>query len=437
MDEILKVNLSARPEESKSYRTVPFTVREGCDGIEFRYDVTGGGVIDLGLEREGESRGWSGAERTLVLVEKDAATPGYLPGVEPGEWAVVLGLHTCRPETEIAVQIRLIGEERRWYRGDLHNHSHHSDGRHLLENVFRFAREHHFDFISLTDHNTTAQNEFRYENRRFLVIPGMELTTYYGHMNYWGVKKPVRDHKVLNREDLEGKTGEARAAGATVSINHPFKGPSVWEYGYDVDFDSLEVWNGPWSDKNARAVELWDGMLREGRRIPAVGGSDSHGSKLAHAINYETSHQIPTTWINSESRSVEGLLRNIRQGHVFITYLPDCPRLEMTDRQGNNLMGETVPPGTEITLTVMDLRESDRVKLISEGGVIQEYAGLLSLKGTYTLTRERYLRIEVYRKTALILDEHPDLIIRGKHTVADDREAWQMAALGNPVYREM
>jgi hypothetical protein len=430
------VVVSVAPEDSKTYRTIPFTVEQECDGIEFRYHVTGGGVIDLGIEREGESRGWSGAERTLVLIEKDSATPGYLPGVEPGEWAVVLGLHTCRPETEITVTIRLIPEVRRWYKGDLHNHSHHSDGRHLLANVFRFAREHHFDFIAVTDHNTVAQNYFAYENQRMLIIPGMELTTYYGHMNYWGVKQPVRDHKVLNQSDLEAKTGEARKGGATVSINHPFKGPSIWEYSYDVDFDSLEVWNGPWSDKNAQAVELWHSLLAHGRKIPAVGGSDSHGSKLAHAINYESSHQIPTTWINSESRSVEGLLRNIRQGHVFITYLPDCPRLEIVDGEGRCLMGETVPGDREIQLIARDLRESDLVRVIGGKGILREFTGLLSYREAFFLNREPFLRLEVHRKTGIILDENPDLIIRGKHTVADDREAYQMAALSNPVYRE-
>ena len=435
MDRTVTVTVS--PKDNKSYRTVPFSVEKGCDGIEVEYEVIGGGVIDLGIEREGESRGWSGAERFLVLIEEDGATPGYLPGVEPGEWAVVLGLHTCLETTEIHVRIRLIAEERRWYRGDLHNHSHHSDGRHLLENVFRFAREHQFDFIAVTDHNTAAQNYFSYENRRLLVIPGMELTTYFGHMNYWGVRQPVRDHKVLNAADLTEKTQEARNAGATVSINHPFKGPSVWEYGYDVDFDSIEVWNGPWSEKNARAVELWQSMLAAGKRIPAVGGSDSHGSKLAHSINYESSHQIPTTWINSESRSVEGLLRNLRQGHAFITYLPDCPRLEINDPDGNSLMGETVSGEAVISLAAMDLRESDRIIVIGDKGPIAEYRGLLAFRESYTLGEELFLRLEVYRKTGIVLDEHPDLVIRGRQDVADDREAYLMAAMSNPVYREV
>ena len=43
-----------------------------------------------------------------------------------------------------------------------------------------------------------------------------------------------------------------------------------------VDFDSIEVWNGPWDFTDEPAVKMWDKILQSGRRITAIASSDSH-----------------------------------------------------------------------------------------------------------------------------------------------------------------
>ena len=47
----------------------------------------------------------------------------------------------------------------KWYRGNLHTHSHWSDGDDYLESIALWYREHHYDFLGFTDHNVLADKE--------------------------------------------------------------------------------------------------------------------------------------------------------------------------------------------------------------------------------------------------------------------------------------
>jgi hypothetical protein len=47
----------------------------------------------------------------------------------------------------------------RWYRGNMHTHTHWSDGDHYLEMVALWYKEHAYDFLVVTDHNTLDQSE--------------------------------------------------------------------------------------------------------------------------------------------------------------------------------------------------------------------------------------------------------------------------------------
>lgn len=51
------------------------------------------------------------------------------------------------------------GEGLRWYRGNLHTHSHWSDGDDYLEMIAKWYREHDYQFLVFTDHNVLADSE--------------------------------------------------------------------------------------------------------------------------------------------------------------------------------------------------------------------------------------------------------------------------------------
>ena len=55
---------------------------------------------------------------------------------------------------------RLVATEgHRWYRGNMHTHSHWSDGDDYLESIAKWYREHDYQFLVFTDHNVLATTE--------------------------------------------------------------------------------------------------------------------------------------------------------------------------------------------------------------------------------------------------------------------------------------
>jgi hypothetical protein len=71
----------------------------------------------------------------------------------------------------------------RWYRGDLHLHTVHSDGERHPGELVSDAQAGGLDFIVSTEHNTNAANRVWPTCRTgsLLVIPGEEVTTRHGH----------------------------------------------------------------------------------------------------------------------------------------------------------------------------------------------------------------------------------------------------------------
>ncbi|MFD0743485.1 CehA/McbA family metallohydrolase [Phytohabitans flavus] len=199
---------------------VPFEVPPGVRRITVRtaWDrfpvVPGlaGNVLDIGIfgtagwevgNRRG-FRGWSGGARTWFTVSETDATPGYLAGpIEPGMWAVALGPVVLNPlgmRWRIRVELeygdrppvptvaepapRAVPDRGPgWYRGDLHLHSVHSDGRRTQDQVAEAVREAGLDFFASTEHNTSAGNRAWTAQPAddLLVLPGQEVTTRHGH----------------------------------------------------------------------------------------------------------------------------------------------------------------------------------------------------------------------------------------------------------------
>jgi hypothetical protein len=52
-----------------------------------------------------------------------------------------------------------VGDGEQWYKGNLHTHSHWSDGDDYLEMIAAWYQEHDYDFLCFTDHNVLANTE--------------------------------------------------------------------------------------------------------------------------------------------------------------------------------------------------------------------------------------------------------------------------------------
>ncbi len=257
------------------------------------------GIFDeCGVALRGQGfRGWSGGFRTSFSIAADQATPGYLPGpVRPGRWHVIVGPYQVCPQgLTYSVSVSLTfgpspvpfqpqyppqsvpGTTAKWYHGDCHLHTVHSDGRRLPEEVAAGARAAGLDFMVTTDHNTSSSHAVwgPLAGDDLLIVTGEEITTRNGHVLALGVRPGHWiDWRYRAKDQVFNDIVDSvhRDGGAIVPAHPhcPFVG-CRWKFGYH-DADAVEVWNGPWTIDDEISVENWDNLLVEAADAITRGG---------------------------------------------------------------------------------------------------------------------------------------------------------------------
>lgn len=425
----------------EDFEYLQFHVPEGACSVEVEYDwggkSPGEAVVDLGLFEPGPTglvegmqslRGWSGSSKKRVCASRGYATPGYLPGeVRPGQWAVVLGFYKV-PEAGLwyRVAVRVYsgcaearesrpeppppGVKRGWVKGDLHMHSVHSDGDSTLGEVAALASRLGLDFISVTDHNTVSQIAELGWRSAFLngvfVLRGVEMTSYKGHMNVFGISE-VPEFRVKARRELEAVVAYLRSKGAFLSVNHPKPLGPDWELG-DMSFaDAVEVFQAVWEFNNYVSLRKWDELLKRGLRVGLVGGSDAHEMKSGESL---LAPGVPTTWVYVDELSEEGLLRGLRAQRVFVSESPSGPRVFLKALQGGReyTLGDTVDAGPLDLVVRVEGAEGQTLRLVAGGEVVahrevdsEVFEGKFSL-----LLGSPYVRAELLREAADVEDPY-------------------------------
>ena len=383
-----------------------FEVPDGTDELRIRFRW---GPIQVGSRHERNlvtlslfgPNGFRGAavrERPEhgIMVGESSATPGFLVGpLPPGEWLIVLdtaeilnngaesghveyqveadarisratrdpGRPTGRPSSaaHASRQPRRHGE--RWYHGDLHSHTVHSDGSITVEDRARGAVARGLDFLAITDHNTISQN--RSDDPwpdELSPIRGCELTTFHGHLSILGLGEVVDWRDAARGRGAAGILDQVARQNAIAVINHPSAFGNPWCAGCHWDFaqvdyarlDGIEVWNGRWAEPetdNAGALALWTDLLDAGLRPTATAGTDSHS---AEEDRYPA---IPYTYVHAADDSEGSILDGIRRGRVFLSSGPSLTfRAVGSDGVAINLPGAELPSDGRFDL-VVDVEE--------------------------------------------------------------------------------
>lgn len=382
----------------ETYTEVPFKVPAAVERITVEFAHTGKeqrSVIDLGLRDPERFRGWSGGDKSRFTLAESDATPSYLPGpLKAGIWRLVLGVPNIRKESRADYVAKIWFDRKdqafagfaaapaasgeRWWRGDLHMHTAHSDGACLSRRgvkvpcpVFKTleaASARGLDFIAVTDHNATSQFGAMRELAPYfddlLLMPGREITTFHGHANLFGPVAAV-DFQLgsARAPNLSAILDEVEAAGGILSINHPGlpSGEVCMGCGWTakgVDYSrivAIEVVNGGLAEGPLSGLAFWEARLNEGRRITAIGGSDNHDPTLppdrAPAIG------VPTTVVRAGELSQAAILGAIAQGHVFLDLAGTRRRLlevEAVSGEGRAGMGDALvaPAGARVRVEV-------------------------------------------------------------------------------------
>ncbi|WP_212753928.1 CehA/McbA family metallohydrolase [Nakamurella aerolata] len=359
-------NPSAPPTQTKTvtghlepgnpdYYYVPVEVPAGVSRIDVSYSYNRpdvppgrrGNACDIGmfgpegleLGNRKAFRGWSGGARSEFFISPSEATPGYLAGpVGAGTWHVVLGAYTIAPSgmdfsvtvtltfgrptppfRAIAAPTRAPRRERgrAWYRGDCHLHTVHSDGKRTPEQLVAAATAAKLDFITSTEHNTpSAQLVWgRYATDDLLILNGEEVTTRSGHWPAIGLPADTWidwRYRADTPEEFRRFTDQVHAAGGLVTAAHPFANcfACAFEFPLDAGVDLIEVWNGPWTPEDDAAVTHWDGLLRTGTFLPAIGDSDAHAP--ADTVG------LPQTVVYADKLERTALMQRLKQGRSYL-----------------------------------------------------------------------------------------------------------------------
>jgi hypothetical protein len=298
---------------------------------------------------------------------------------------------------------------------ELHSHTVESDGDFTVEELCGHAADFLYDSIAITDHNTmSAMDKItpELEAKTLPVVPGIEWTTYYGHMVVIGAERYV-DWRFARPDTIDEYTGAIQKANGIVGIAHPFEFGSPICTGCHWDFkvtdwsgvNYIEVWSEPFPQtrlKNRFAFEWWTELLNRGHRLTASAGWDWHGldgKPVLPAATY--------LGLKDGKTGLSSVKEALRSGRTFVTCGPvlDCTLV----------CGETVfhPGGTvkagESTLR-LGVDESRRrkvwgsfgiqtrtIRLVHNGGVLKTIpAGGSGQWETPLELRPGWLRVEGY-----------------------------------------
>jgi hypothetical protein len=381
--------------QNKTYFEIPFTVPAGTHRISVDFHYTGHeehATLDLGVADPERFRGQSGGNKSHFTISETDATPSYLPGAIPaGQWRLLISVPNMRPNVmaHYRAEIRFNSRDEdasftalplatgsRWYRGDLHMHTAHSDGSCASQSgksvpcpVFvsaQTATARGLDFIAITDHNADSQYEMEREIQpyfdKLLLIPGREMTTFHGHFNIFGVTQFVDYRVTPGGLDLNTVLRDVAAKGGIASVSHAeapggeqcmgcrWEPPAGTAMGL---FTAIEVING--GQIMFSSANYWDGLLREGHRLAAIGGSDSHNA--TNPPGPPGSIGWPTTVVEADELSVAAILNGIRRGRTFVDLTASHDKqvdFEANFGQAHTRMGGTLyaTPGSTIHVMI-------------------------------------------------------------------------------------
>ena len=361
-------------KQNHTHFEIPFTVPVNTHRISVDLSYTGKDqktALNLGVADPERFRGNSGGNKSHFTISETDATPSYLPGaILPGKWKLLISvpniratetshyhveIHFNSAQEDQSFTLHPLEDNKRWYRGDLHMHTAHSDGSCLSQTgksvpcplffTVQSAATRGLDFIAITEHNTDShyndERELQPYFDKLLLIPGREMTTFWGHFNIYGITQFI-DYRAVSPDDTlsEPKNGhydinsilrEVRAKGGIASINHAdspggeicmgcaWEPPASPQSSIDMSlFTGVEVING--GRIFLSSADFWDAQIAreigQGATLTAIAGSDNHNAPSEPG--HPGSIAWPTTVVEADNLSVPAILEGIRHGRVFI-----------------------------------------------------------------------------------------------------------------------
>jgi PHP domain len=452
-EQIASFHGQVTPETKAPYLYHDFEVLEGVTQLKVALRYRKEGICQLYLSVFGPN-GYRGSRMLpgaigdiLAMLEfgPGTASVGALAGeIEPGSWRVQLDLERTEHIADYSVTVEAGYETpgtlevpqaaanngragAGWYRGELHSHSHHSDGQTPVVDVIASARKYGLDFLALTDHFSNAgwPELESLSDEHLCVMKGSEITGHRGHANMHGLASWI--NPFVDDPEHWSINDAARAVhhqGGLFCINHAFALDLGWRY-HEFDWalaDMIEIYHHFEGEGNTAQLALWDGLLRDGHRITGVAGTDSHDPfKGRHRLGQAF------TAVHATALEPEAIIEALRRGHAYATL---GPKLEFSASSGTKhaIMGDELhsESGASFLISLEQLTFPARV-IVMQNGFYHKHWDLPASQARSELrfvaehAPGSYFRVEVFARDA-------------QSRIGAGRDWQNTLALSNPIY---
>lgn len=439
------------PNDGLDHFFLDFDVPAGTKEIEIRHDdKSDANILDFGVNDQDGYRGWGGGTTEPAVIGELAASRAYVAGpIKPGKWRVVVGkakIVASPAQYHVEIDFRTAPTltppaglrpyadaparktGTRYYAGDFHVHDREStDANATIEQDIALAKSRGLEFIELSDHNTITQDgmigALQDKLPDFLVIPGIEFTTYAGHANAIGATKWV-DHKIGQPGvTVDAAIDAIHAQGALFSINHPKLDVGnlcigcAWKHDVDAKkLDGVEIATLGLKEGgqifSALAIAFWDGFLDQGVHAAALGGSDDHRAG-ADEGSFPARIGNPTTMVRATELSAPAIVAGVKKGATVVKLQgPEDAMVELeaaTKKGGGDAIGY---PGDTVRARSIVLRvkvtggAGQQLRLVKNGAPMDPVVDVTSDPFVYeTIVQAPASGEERYRAEWLIDDK--------------------------------
>lgn len=254
----------------------------------------------------------------------------------------------------------------KWICLEPHTHTVHSDAGFTVSDLLSAAKRAQLNAIILTDHNTdTGMDEISPDQIDPRVVPGIEWTTFYGHVVIIAPERFV-EWRDLTVNNLDPHLRLVHEANAVVQMAHPFQPGEPFCCGCHWDFDipdwtqidAVEVWSKgdpAWSPWNEKAYQLWKDKWKEGYRPMAVTARDWHEERdpaTVFGVNY--------LYIDETKPFSEAVKEAYRRKRGYMTAGPVLS-LTVQNSSGNYGIGDTITEGDTVFRIMLDQHQRTEV----------------------------------------------------------------------------
>jgi len=219
--------------------------------------------------------------------------------------------------------------EGRWYRGNLHLHTTHSDGRLSPAEAVQMYRRRGYDFLAITDHWHLTDPDELEAGDDFLLVPGEEINGYHEPADMiWHAVGLFPEREVPRTVDQPPQWGidALREVGADAVLAHPYwSGNQVDEILALEGLFAIEIYNTTCQRGPGRGHSLvhWDGLWHAERRLWGLAVDDAH----------RPPYDGLQGWIilKAPALTLQAVREALRAGHFYSTTGPEIKHLAIED----------------------------------------------------------------------------------------------------------